>query len=242
MTQNAINNIASTFSVGNSTENNLISIERSAEGQWLGMDDQTDTFGIYNSMGTPEGGVAANIGSVATDTTNGILYIKQTDTVNTGWSPIGGNSGTVVQTTSITSAAFTSTTATIPADDTIPQNTEGTELITLAITPKNASNILNISYNGMFGTSAVQMNIVTALFQDATADALHSNAQTNTNLALSFKELSVLFSMVAGTTSSTTFKIRYGTTFGTVAVNGLPSGRFFGGTSLFALVIQEVLP
>lgn len=242
MTQNAINNTASTLTVGTSTSTNNISVVRSAEGQWLGMNDQTDAFGVYNSTGTPEGGVAANIGSICTDTTGGVLYIKQTDTANTGWAPIGGTSGTVVQTVSTTTAAFASTAATIPVDDTIPQITEGTELITLAITPKDTANILNISFNGMFGTSGAQMNIATALFQDATANALYATAFTNTTLSSRFLPMIGLYSMAAGTTSSTTFRIRYGTTAGTVAVNGLSTGRFLGGTSIFTFVIQEVLP
>lgn len=77
---NAINN-----SVGTSGTTTSLSRARSASGQWDGFDDQTDTFGMYNNAGTPEAAVAANIGSYCLDTTNGEMYIKSTDTVNTGW-------------------------------------------------------------------------------------------------------------------------------------------------------------
>ena len=52
------------------------------------MTDGTDSFDFFNNAGTPEASVAADIGSICTDTTNGVLYVKTTDTVNTGWSAL----------------------------------------------------------------------------------------------------------------------------------------------------------
>jgi hypothetical protein len=49
------------------------------------MTDGTDAFGYYNRAGTPEGFVAADIGSLAVDTSAGALFVKTTDTANTGW-------------------------------------------------------------------------------------------------------------------------------------------------------------
>jgi hypothetical protein len=64
---------------------------------WLVCNDETDTFGYYSSHGSPNNVVAADIGSYCSDTTNGDLYIKKTDTVSTGWEKIA--SGTAVATT-----------------------------------------------------------------------------------------------------------------------------------------------
>ena len=61
---------------------------------WITFDDGTDTSGIYTSQGSPEGSVTADIGSLCLDTTNGELYKKTTDTVNTGWEAVG--SGTTL--------------------------------------------------------------------------------------------------------------------------------------------------
>lgn len=58
---------------------------RSSAGQWSSIGDGTDIFGFYNRAGTPEGNIAADIGSYCVDTANGEFYIKTTDTVNTGW-------------------------------------------------------------------------------------------------------------------------------------------------------------
>jgi hypothetical protein len=80
MSQNSINN-----TIGSSASLTYINQLRSSPGQWVSYNDQTDTFGMYNSPGTPETNITANIGSICTDTTNGDLYLKSTDASNTGW-------------------------------------------------------------------------------------------------------------------------------------------------------------
>jgi hypothetical protein len=71
---------------------NPITLTRSSSGQWLGMSDGTDSFGVYNHAGTPEGNVTANTGSLAVDTTNGNLYIKGDDGDATGWTQFSAGS------------------------------------------------------------------------------------------------------------------------------------------------------
>lgn len=61
---------------------------RISAGQWLNFADGTDNFGIYNRVGTPESFIATDKGSLAIDTDSGKLYIKTTDTLNTGWSAL----------------------------------------------------------------------------------------------------------------------------------------------------------
>ena len=52
---------------------------------WVSADDGTDQSGYYTYQGNPESNLAADIGSYCLDTTNADLYIKTTDTANTGW-------------------------------------------------------------------------------------------------------------------------------------------------------------
>ena len=47
--------------------------------------------------------------------------------------------GQVLQVVNYQTGALASGTTTMPTDNTIPQNTEGTEFMTLAITPRSAS-------------------------------------------------------------------------------------------------------
>ena len=58
----------------------------------------------------------------------------------------------------------------IPNDDTIPQKTEGDEVMTLAITPTSATNKLKIEIVAFFAHS--NSETCAALFQDATANSL----------------------------------------------------------------------
>lgn len=229
--------------VGDASSSNYISQLRSASGQWLNMDDATDSFGIYNNAGSPEGVVAADIGSLCTDTTNGELYIKQTDTVNTGWVQAGGQSGKVLQTVSDENSTYSTTTSQIPSDNTIPQQTEGTEILSVTITPSNTNNILSFSYTIFVGTSSVSSNVTSALFQDSTADALYAIGRNNPNATTTFFGMTGQYRMTAGTTSSTTFKLRFGANnANAIGLNGTSAGRLYGGVSISTLIVQELLP
>ena len=114
--------------------------------------------------------------------------------------------GTIVQTVSIYDQTPTSTASNIPCDNTIPQNTEGAQLLSLAITPTSASNLLLIEFIGSQGAADVQ---TVALFQDSTANALAAGQGGYIFSGVS-STTHVTHRMTAGTTSATTFKIRYG--------------------------------
>ncbi len=127
----------------------------------------------------------------------------------------------------------------IPLDDTIPQNTEGKEFITLAITPKSATNKLNIKAE-IQCSFTVAADIVAALFRDSTADAITATAifQSSPN---GRTRLRLSASVTAGSTSATTFKVRAGgSVAGTITVNGSAGARLFGGINLSSITITEV--
>lgn len=130
----------------------------------------------------------------------------------------------------------------IPNDDTIPQNTEGTEFLTCSITPTNSSNKLvitahfNVSETSTAGTSY----IIGALFQDSTANALAVSALTNA-AANSYNIMTIYYEMTAGTTSATTFKVRIGPEqSATITVNGINSARKFGGVYSSWIQVSEI--
>jgi len=134
---------------------------------------------------------------------------------------------------------YSSTATTIPNDDTIPQNTEGAELITVAITPTNASNRLRIEANIPVLSPSGGLYATAAIFQDTTADALAASLVYCTGSDNS--EPMILFhEMAAGTTSATTFKLRVGPTSGTLYFNGTSAGRRFGGVSAVRIRVTEI--
>lgn len=149
-------------------------------------------------------------------------------------------SGAVVQYVGSQSGAVATGTTIIPADDTIPQNTEGDQYLSLAITPKNTTNKLVIEVTLFISSSAASTDIVAALFQDATVAALAADA-TFQATATGRNILKFSYDMNAGTTSSTTFKVRAGpASAATLTLNGLSGGRLFGGVAVSAIRIWEV--
>lgn len=146
--------------------------------------------------------------------------------------------GTIAQVVNTQSGAVATGATVIPDDDTIPQNTEGDEYITRAITPISASNKLRIDVAFCGGVSSGTL-ITVALFQDTTAGALACgviNTGSNAN------QSSCYFThyMDAGTTSSTTFKVRAGGTAGTTTFNGAAGGRKYGGVIASSITITEI--
>ena len=96
-------------------------IERTGVGEFVEYNDGTDTFKLFSSDGSPEGVIAADKGSQAADITNGALYIKTTDTANTGWlaaSTGGGGGGWVYLSTATISGTPSSVDFTSDIDST----------------------------------------------------------------------------------------------------------------------------
>lgn len=165
-------------------------------------------------------------------------------TVGNGLSLSSGNlavSGGVVQRVEGTPyTTFATTTTVIPNDDTIPQNTEGSEYVNVTITPKNSSNRLVIeAYASAISADAARA-IAGAIFQDSTAGALAA-AQVTIHAVNYYAPLAVKHEMAAGTTSATTFKFRIGPSVGgTASINGTTSGRTLGGINAVRISVTEI--
>jgi hypothetical protein len=136
-----------------------------------------------------------------------------------------------------TGALATGSTAT-PSADTIPQNNEGDEYLSQAITPTSAANILRVEMIGRL-TSASGVIVTGAVFRDSGADAIAAaqfftpGSQSNSHI--------ITFSVLAGATSSTTFKYRAGGTSGTVTFNGTASARLLGGVNNSYMTVTEIV-
>lgn len=148
------------------------------------------------------------------------------------------SAGKVLQVVNTTTSASATGTADFGNDDTIPQNSEGTEFMTLAITPAATSNKLIIITNVQY-TNSASARTYFALFQDSTANALGGAIINNSGNDI-FQNMAFQHYMTAGTTSSTTFKIRGGTSSGTLRVNGNSGGRFWGGILSTSMTIVEI--
>ena len=134
------------------------------------------------------------------------------------------------------SAQATGTTVMV-GDDSIPQITEGDEYMTLAITPDNTSNTLIIQVVLILRSdTAGNDRMITALFQDSTADAL-AGAVVHDIGADSEFQIVFTHKMTAGTIAATTFRVRAGSVAaGTTTVNA----NNIGNVEASSITIWEI--
>lgn len=133
-------------------------------------------------------------------------------------------------------------TATIPLDDTIPQNTEGTEILTASITPRTATSRIRARFQGFGGFSASGKYLIVALFADAAANALCTSVASQVSNDVP-TPIVLECEFVPGDTSAHTYKIRVGPdSAATLRMNGDDDQRYFGGTSRSTLILEEVVP
>jgi hypothetical protein len=148
--------------------------------------------------------------------------------------------GKVVQVVSVFKGTSVTGTTVMPADDTTPQNTEGVEMFTLAITPTSASNILEVKATCHLENSGSGNLLQMALFQDSTAGALGSAAVWS-DTADRMHSCVLNFKFVAGTASETTLKIRAGGGgAGTIRLNEHADATHHNGLLVSGMIITEI--
>lgn len=130
----------------------------------------------------------------------------------------------------------------IPFDDTIPQITEGTEILTATITPAASANYLEIEAIVNMSGNTTSGYLVGALFQDSAANAIAVEAITYTGAGF-VNQMILRCRIAAGTTSATIIRLRAGPASGTTSqltINGSAGARLFGGVFLTSLTITEI--
>jgi hypothetical protein len=178
------------------------------------------------------------IGKATTDTlTNKSIAATQlTGTIAAAALP----AGSVLQVVNLQTGAVATGTTQIPNDDTIPQITEGTQFMSLAITPISATSKLLICVVATLASSVVNTWNTSALFRDATVNAIAANT-VFVNNATAFVPIAFNFYMTSGTTSSTTFTVRSGADqAATLTFNGAGGARRFGGVMASSITITEI--
>ncbi len=148
--------------------------------------------------------------------------------------------GDVVQVERLDDGDDATGTTTIPLDDTIPQNTEGNQYMSLSITPSAAANLLSVKAQGFYAHSVLAF-LTQTLFRDSGADAVAANI-IFASAGGATVPLQCDYETVADTVMSTTFNVRAGgNNAGTTTFNGFSSGRRYGGAMNSFLKISEVM-
>jgi hypothetical protein len=177
------------------------------------------------------------IGKATTDTlTNKSIAATQlTGTIAAAAMP----AGSVLQVKNFQTGAVATGTAIIPVDNTIPQITEGTQFLSLAITPTSATSKLLFQII-MHASPSIATNTVVALFQDSTANAI-AGGFAYMLTATGETYINFNYFMTSGTTSATTFTVRAGLgNAGTLTVNGSGGTQFLGGVCMSSITITEI--
>lgn len=147
--------------------------------------------------------------------------------------------GSVIQTQYAEYLANSNLTVILPLDDTIPQNTEGTQVIQATITPMFTTSRILVRFQGVISSSAVGTHSA-ALFRDAAAPALCATV-VSVDVANYRRIISFEYLDSPSSTSALTYKVRVGPSAAvTVRMNGSSVARDFGGVARTTLTLQEI--
>lgn len=216
------------------SDDNALRIRNATDSAWLG---PFTTF----AGGTFTGDIVVPDEAYDATNWNGNLEAPTKNAVRDKIETLSAGSGKIAQVVNTQTGASTTGTTTIPHDDTIPASTEGDQYMSLAITPTSSSNMLKIDVVLNATHSAVTW-ITAALFQDSGGAAIAA-ADSYQTTATGANNVKFTHYMTAGTTSSTTFKVRAGgESSGTTTFNGSSGGRKLGGVFASSITITEIVP
>tara|TARA_R110002167_G_scaffold127432_2_gene309058 strand:- start:1323 stop:1916 length:594 start_codon:yes stop_codon:yes gene_type:complete len=190
--------------------------------------DAGSTYVAASQLGTSANNVVQLTAAAKLPAVDGSLLTGITD------------NGKILQVVNVMDGASATGTTVFVNDDSIPQNTEGNQFITLAITPASASNKLKIEVVCCFSAPSDNASGMAALFQDSTVGAL-SAVINEMGEANRLNPVSFTHFMAAGTTIATTFKVRAGSdAAGTCTFNGGVGAPKFGGVMASSITITEI--
>jgi len=151
--------------------------------------------------------------------------------------------GERVQRMKTQSTTWDTGTTQLPFDDTIPQNTEGKEYLTRAITPTSLANVLDIDALMVLSFDAAAY-ITAALFYDTSVNAVAAEA-FYCGSANEIGALRISHSMlpaVAALGDTTTFKLRAGaSTAGQIGFNGTSAASRFSTANKSFVQVEEIM-
>lgn len=148
--------------------------------------------------------------------------------------------GTIVGTGSSPYATSVNLTTQIPWDDTIPQVTEGTQVISVNVTAQSALNSFRVRFSGEVATSASSW-VVAAVFADGAANAIAGSGVLCEETTGSGRPIVFDFIYTPGDTTTHTLTVRVGPDSAvTVRMNGAATVRRLGGIMAAMLSWDEI--
>jgi hypothetical protein len=202
-------------------------------------------------LGTPQSGNLTNCNGNATNVTAGnvsFLNLSANTTNISGTLNLsrGGTNSNLsalslkLQQVSNISSTYSNTTASIPYDNTKPQSTEGTLVLTKTITPKSSNSTLKISAN-LWVAANETSRVIASVFSNLSTDALSAGHTFITTAATEAPmSLPVYAEYTPNTTNAINISVRVGSPSSkTLSINGGTAGAVFGGALQSSLIISE---
>jgi hypothetical protein len=146
--------------------------------------------------------------------------------------------GHLVQTVVSYYNSYTNGSTTKAYNDTLPTSSDGTEIVTVSITPKSASNVLRVSAQ-VIGALGAASGMTVWVLRDSVANALGAAYVTPPSGDYGIV-VPLTIDEVASNIVATTFKLRVGSTSGTWYINGTSAGRRHGGAMKTFIRVDEV--
>lgn len=128
----------------------------------------------------------------------------------------------------------------IPSDDTIPQVTEGTQILSVTITPKKTTNKIRIRFQCETSLSIAPGSAICALFANGGANAIAANLVSHTAAAFALP-LSMEIEITPASATAQTYTVRVGPNAASnLRLNGTSATRVFGGVMRATLIAEEI--
>lgn len=146
--------------------------------------------------------------------------------------------GAVIDRAYATYTANANLTTILPADNTVPQNTEGTQVLSASLTPKSTTNRIRARVM-LWGSPSIDQYINAALFTGGASAVQAASVYAYAGLP---SPLPFEYEYVPGSTSAQTVTVRVGPhSASTIRLNGDTASSFFGaGLSACTLVLEEI--
>ena len=227
----AINSTLGTIGTLNSTTGTIGNLSTTLAGDFT-ISQGTGTLGTT--------GVAA--GTYGTSTIIPRITVDAKGRVTSMGTSALGSTGKVLQVVKSTTSSVITCGTTIPWDDTIPQITEGNEVLTVTITPLSATSTIYLKFDASGSASGAVTNSATAaIFKDSTANAIYATQLHFWNAINYGNKFVASYSEASGGTTARTYRIRIGADTPTIYINANGSGtRRYGGVSIAQFEAWEV--
>jgi hypothetical protein len=147
--------------------------------------------------------------------------------------------GSVVQSSRAVYTANAALSTVIPMDDTIPQITEGTEIISIAMTPVSTTNKFRIRFEGQGAAASASAQLVWGIFRVGTSNALQAGYVQAPSIDFAY-QMAGGAEYVPGVLTAETIKLRVGANSGNMRMNGTSAARFLGGASAVEMIVEEI--